>query len=56
MTKIHQENSETSNKDVIAIEHDIRNIDEELAKQAKKISEQRKSFEKTVLLRSCGEL
>ena len=47
LTKIHQEHSETSNKDIINIENDIRNIDKELAKQANKISEQMKSIEKT---------
>ena len=47
LTKIHQEHSETSNKDIINIESDIRNIDKELAKQANKISEQMKSIEKT---------
>ena len=47
MIKIHQEHSETSNKDITNIENDIRNIDIELAKQAKKIREQMKSFQKT---------
>ena len=47
MTKIHQEHSKTSDKDIINIENDIQNIDKELAKQAKKISEQMKLFEKT---------
>ena len=57
LRKIHQEHSETSNKDIVNIENDILNIDKELAKQVKKISEQMKSLKKqTVLLRSCGEL
>ena len=46
LTKIHQEHSETSNKGIINIENDIRNIDIELAKQTKKVSEQMKVFEK----------
>ena len=37
LTKIHQEHSETSNKDIINIENDIRNIDKELAKQERKL-------------------
>ena len=47
MSKIHQEHSKTSNKDIIDIENGIWNIDKEVAKQAKKISEQMRSFEKT---------
>ena len=46
LTKIHQEHSETSNKGIINIENNIRNIDIELAKQTKKVSEQMKVFEK----------
>ena len=45
--KTRREHSETSNKDKVNIENDIRNIDKELAKQVKKSSEQMKSFEKT---------
>ena len=44
---MHQEHSETSNKDIINIEDDIQNVDKELAKQANKISEKMKLFEKT---------
>ena len=47
LTKIHQKHSEISNKIIINIENDIQNIEKELAKQAKKISGQMKSFEKT---------
>ena len=37
LTKIHQEHSDTSNKDIINIENDIRNIDKELAKKERKL-------------------
>ena len=47
LTKIHQEHSEISNKIIINIENDIQNIEKELAKQAKKINGQMKSFAKT---------
>ena len=47
LTKIHQEHTETSIKDIINRENYIWSIDIELAKQAKKICEQVKSFEKT---------
>ena len=47
MRKIHQEHGEASNKGIINIENNIRNINNWLAKQANKISEQMKSFEKT---------
>ena len=46
LKKIHQEHSETLNKDIIDVENDIRKIDKEIAKQAKKISKQIKSFDK----------
>ena len=46
LTKIHQEHPETSIKDIIKRENYIWSIDTELAKQAKKICEQVKSFEK----------
>ena len=37
----------TSNKDIVNIENNIRNIDKGLAKQGNKISKQMKSLEKT---------
>ena len=54
LAKIHQEQSVTSNKDMVNIKNNTRCIDKELAKQANKISEQMISFEKTDW--SCGEL
>ena len=47
LTKIHQEHSKISNNDIINTENDIPNIDKEIAKQANKVSEQMKSFQKT---------